>query len=108
MKVLSFVVTHFDKLVEIKSRKQLTTVVSRLSSLYKSYEFNQEELDAFHAPSECYEDVYRSFEHEAKAIVKDEGFINFDVLIKVVTNRTTSRWFYSSNLSSFSHMREFK
>lgn len=104
MKTLPVVVSHFEKLVEIKSHKQLTPIVNRLVELNKQLESTYEELEAFHAPGECYDDVLRSYKADAELIVKEEGFINFDILMKVLVNRTSSKWAYFSELGSFFQM----
>lgn len=104
MKTLPVVVSHFEKLVEIKSHKQLTPVINRLVELNKQLESTYEELQSFYAPSECYCDVVRSYKYDVESIVKEEGFINFDIFIKVLINRTSSRWVYTSNLGSLFQM----
>lgn len=104
MKTLPVVVSHFEKLVAIKSHKQLTPVVNRLVELNKQLEFTYEEMQAFHAPGECYDDVIRSYKADAELIVKEEGFINFDIFMKVLINRTSSRWVYTSTLGSLFQM----
>ena len=99
MKELPVVTRYFDRLVELKAKRDLTTIVNEIitqeEGLASDWEFGQ----AMGAPSECYADAYRYHREDLRDLIVESGFINARILLKVIEKRTSYKFIYFSPLS---------
>jgi sugar-specific transcriptional regulator TrmB len=101
MKTLPVVTRNFQRIVEIKSKRNLTTVANRIQAVIQANEEEYEIAHQMYAPSECYRDIQRGLDATLEQIIVEEGFINADILLEVLKRRTSPKFVY---FSCFQHL----
>ena len=83
---------YHNRLVQMKMRKPLSAACSEVRKLARERAAAHDDIRAFGAPSECYDDVRRSYERALLEIVKRHGFLNVEIFYDVVVARTSGKW----------------
>lgn len=82
-------------LVALKSKRlQVSKATSELASLMLELCELEEEKRFFRGSSVCLDRVYAGIAHRADIIAERHGFINFDILLEVITLRTSSKFVF--------------
>jgi hypothetical protein len=89
---------YHTQLVAAKSAKPLSEAVNELYGLVKCLDSAGEEIAAYNAPSECMDIVVKATARNAQAVAKQYGFLNLDILLDVIRERTTSKCVYKLGL----------
>ena len=84
--------------IEKRIKLPLGAVTSELNELLHVNDLQHEDVDAWHAPSECHYDVDRCMRGTIEEILKKHGFCNVDVYLRVLKIRTSSKWVYTSGI----------
>lgn len=98
MKELPVVTRNFDRIVALKSKHDLTTIVNQIIAVEQAIDVDWEFGQAMGAPSECYADIYRNHKQLLRDMIAKAGFINARVLLEVIKNRTSAKFVYFSQL----------
>lgn len=77
----------------------LSAVCSDLTRIALGADASYEDLEAFSAPSECYGDVNRSICKEVRACLVKHHFHTTDILLAVLKERVSHKWWISSPLA---------
>lgn len=99
MKELPVVTRYFDRLVELKAKRNLTAIVNKILSAETAMNEDWEFGRAMGAPSECYADINRYHKQYISNMIAESGFINARVLLEVIEKRTSFKFIYFSPLS---------
>lgn len=92
----SFNPRFIPALIQKKKCKPLSIVCSKLYKLQRETEYAMQEIEQFHAPSECASLVYRSAEKEIDKTIKESGFLCREVLMGVLKERISYKWIYNN------------
>lgn len=91
---------YFERLAKVKARtKQLSKVVSEILRLQKEEQEATEMNDVFCRGMGCAgmgseESLGKMYEKEREEIAQRNGFVNYELLYRVVQMRTNGRWAY--------------
>lgn len=96
---VSSVTRYLDKLVAKKANKPLTPAANELLILSRTAQSQHEEISDYNAPGECHDLVSKSCSREAENIAQRHGFLNLEILLKVIELRTSARFMYSNGLT---------
>lgn len=105
MKTFPVIERNFQRIVDIKSKRNLTVVTNRINEQLKAHETDCEIGHEMGAPSECFRDMDRHLSAQLQRIISDEGFINADILLEVLKRRITYKFVYFSRLSYLFSLR---
>ena len=96
MKTIPAYTRYFHRLVSAKAatRHDLSTIVSQLRDIDRTFTLNQEEIDMMHAPSECHDLMWRTTEAEVREFARSHGFGTVRIMVAVITSRTSPKWVY--------------
>jgi hypothetical protein len=86
----------------------LTTIVTRLHKIAMYIDHAYDELDAFHAPSECGGLIDRAYAKDVDNIIKSAGFADLDELFNEIRDRTSYKWAYLSGVGCLPTLDSFR
>lgn len=88
---------HGDKLVAKSMNRSLWPVVSDLVKLDRNTSLQYDEMNAYHAPSECGDLIAKGAQNKRKSILKSHGWGEM-TLEKVIAQRVCQKWMYQHGL----------
>lgn len=81
-----------------KLREQLGVTVGKVLSLREGLTMFEEDIRLFHAPRECYRQVYASYHRRYATILFEAGFKTGREFFEAVRTRTTAHWAHVNDL----------